>query len=144
MEDDRESPLTWGASRVPEIHCIDGFTMSVQASSGHYCSPRSDEGPYTSVEVGFPNREEPLLMRYAEDETCPTETVYGWVPLEVVQAVVESHGGTDIVGQTILRGLAEGRGVALDEAREYHQRALRGELLSEMFDSDDNYIKSEG
>ena len=50
------------------IKCADGFTMSVQAHGGAYCSPRINNAEkYTAVEVGFPNREEPLLMDFAED-----------------------------------------------------------------------------
>ena len=32
-------------------------------------------------------------MPYIEDETRPTETVYGYVPTDVVVAVVAKHGG---------------------------------------------------
>ena len=67
--------------------------MSVQASRNHYCSPRRDYGPYTEVEVGFPSKEEPLLMQFVEDPEKPTETVYGWVPMSVVLQVVAKHGG---------------------------------------------------
>ena len=36
---------------------------------------------------------EPTLLEYAEDETRPCATVYGWVPARVIDAIVESHGG---------------------------------------------------
>jgi len=75
------------------IVCSDGFTMSVQASSAHYCSPREDNGPHYAFEVGFPTEEEALLIRYAEDPDNPTETVYAWVPAEVIDAVIAKHGG---------------------------------------------------
>jgi len=74
-----------------QIKCQDGFTMSIQASSYHYCRPRNDQGPYTHVEVGFPSQAEPLLMPYAEDKSDPTGTVYCCVPREVVEAVVLKH-----------------------------------------------------
>ena len=48
------------------VVCADGFEMSVQASRGHYCSPREDVGPYTTVEIGFPNRRDELLMPHIE------------------------------------------------------------------------------
>ena len=32
-------------------------------------------------------------MNYAETPENPTETVYGWVPVEVVESVIEKHGG---------------------------------------------------
>ena len=73
--------------------CADGFTVSIQASTGGYCSPRNDEGPYTAVEVGYPSRVDSLLLPYAEDSENPTQTVYGWVPSAVVLECLESHGG---------------------------------------------------
>jgi hypothetical protein len=77
----------------PEIRCIDGFTMSVQASKGHYCSPRLDL-PYgfTSVEVGYPSEAEELLLPFADGDSG----VYGWVPVEVVEQVIEKHGGLEV------------------------------------------------
>lgn len=78
---------------VKGIVCKSGLKMSVQASSGHYCSPREDFGPWVSVEVGFPNQPVSELMKYADDKSNPTETVYGWVPVEVVEKVINDNGG---------------------------------------------------
>ena len=76
------------------VICADGFSMSVQAHEGGYCSPRiNDAERYTAVEVGYPSREEPLLMPYCEEPECPTETVYGYVPSHVVTTVIAKHGG---------------------------------------------------
>ena len=79
----------------PRIRCKDGFEMSIQASEYHHCSPRinMDSGNYCEVEIGFPSEEEPLFMEYAEDESNPTRTVYGYVPVEFVDEVIEKHGG---------------------------------------------------
>jgi hypothetical protein len=76
-----------------KVVCADGFTMSVQASENHYCSPRNNEGPWEVVEVGFPSTIEPLLWDYADEPGKWTDTVYGYVPIELVAAVVELHGG---------------------------------------------------
>tara|TARA_B100000900_G_scaffold62342_1_gene47828 strand:- start:2556 stop:2855 length:300 start_codon:yes stop_codon:yes gene_type:complete len=79
-----------------KIRCADGFTMSVQAGSGGYSSPRMGEGPFTAVEVGFPSAREEMLMEYIDGDpetTEPTGTVYGWVPAEVILKVVTKHGG---------------------------------------------------
>jgi hypothetical protein len=79
---------------VRRIACADGFTMSVQASSGHYCSPREDKGwPYSAFEIGYPSRKEQLITKYAESPGQYTDTVYGWVPVDVVEAVIAKHGG---------------------------------------------------
>ena len=77
-----------------KIICKDGFTMSVQANEGAYCSPRVDNAErYVAVEVGYPSVREPLLMEWAESEGRPTETVYGWVPSERISLVCIKHGG---------------------------------------------------
>ena len=76
------------------IKCADGFSMSVQANSTAYCHPRSDNAAsYIEVEVGFPNKPEPLLERYAENPANLTETIYAWVPAQTVLDVIAKHGG---------------------------------------------------
>ena len=77
----------------PLIHCNDGLTLSIQTSSGHYCTPRDNSGPWHEVEVGFPSEAIPELMPYAEDPNQPTETVYGYVPFSLVMTIIENHGG---------------------------------------------------
>ena len=76
-----------------KVICADGFAMSVQASSGAYCIPRGNEGPYSAAEVGYPTEEESLLMEYVEDATRPTDTVYPFVPSTVISLVCAKHGG---------------------------------------------------
>ena len=75
------------------IECADGFSMSVQASAEYRCTPRDDVGPYSAVEIGFPSERVEALMKWAEDPNYPTGTIYGWVPVEVVDAVIAAHGG---------------------------------------------------
>ena len=78
----------------PRMECADGFSMSVQGHAGAYSRPRDDFADlYTMVEVGFPSAAEDLLMPYVEDADRPTETVYGFVPIRVVEQVIEKHGG---------------------------------------------------
>lgn len=81
---------------VKRLHCNDDFSMSVQAHWGAYCSPRVDPDQtdwYWNVEVGFPSEKEDLLMEFAESPDDPAETVYGYVPIEVVIEVINKHGG---------------------------------------------------
>ena len=83
-----------GSTRCALVVCADGFSMSVQANSTSYCSPRHDHAySNASVEVGFPSREEPLLLEWAEEPEKPTATVYAWVPVQVVTNVIAKHGG---------------------------------------------------
>lgn len=78
----------------PWVECADGFRISIQASQYHYCSPRCDgEVEYESVELGFPNVVDPLIIDYADDPEDPTESVYGFVPVRIVCELVEKHGG---------------------------------------------------
>ena len=82
------------AHRNKSVVCADGFEMSVQASDGHYCIPRKDNAErYAAVEVGFPSIVESMLMPFCEDPSKPTETVYGYVPVEKVSLIIAKHGG---------------------------------------------------
>jgi hypothetical protein len=65
----------------------DGFSISFQASRTHYCEPRDDEGPYVSVEAGFPSEHEPLLRRTDD------HGVWARIPSQVVAEIIEKHGG---------------------------------------------------
>ena len=76
------------------VKCGDGFTMSVQANDGAYCSPRIDNAiAYSSVEIGYPSEKEMLIMRYADSPNNPTDTVYGYVPAEIIVELIRKHGG---------------------------------------------------
>ena len=78
----------------PRVVCADGFSMSVQASGATYCSPReTGDIEYSAVEIGYPSEKVDEFMEWAEDEERPTDTVYGYVPIEVVDAVIAKHGG---------------------------------------------------
>jgi hypothetical protein len=92
----------------PPIVCSDGFKFSAQARSGCYCEPREDKGPWTAVEVGYPSEREELLMPYVEDESRPTDTVYGWVPVSVIREVITKHGGTNDDGEFVLDTFTNG------------------------------------
>ena len=88
-----------------EVVCADGFSMRVQASETHYCSPRKTGAEkYTAVEVGYPNPPEPLLMYLAEAPDRPTMTVYPFVPAQLVALVIAKHGG--MVAGTLPPGVA--------------------------------------
>jgi len=83
--------------RLPcrRVVCKDGFSVSVQASSTHYCTPKSNLGPYTEVELGFPSEPVEAWMPYADNVDNPTGTIYGYVPIELVEEVLKKHGGID-------------------------------------------------
>lgn len=100
-----------------KIECADGFTVSVIAGGGTYCHPRpamctggahapqwdggvqcNYPGPYTEVEVGFPSeRPEPWSEweKYADGSIgdATGAVVYAYVPVDMVRALIASHGG---------------------------------------------------
>ena len=77
------------------IVCIDGATVSVQASCAHYSLPRACvPGKYFKIEAGFPSVAPPeSWMEHCEDVGTPTETVYGYMPTGLVWEFVRAHGG---------------------------------------------------
>ena len=82
---------------LPRVVCADGFSVSVQASRYHYCSPRKNPDEvrfYTEVELGFPSERVEEWLPYCEDDTDPLDTVYARVPLNLVMMVLNDfHGG---------------------------------------------------
>lgn len=83
--------------QFPQMVCMDGATVSVQASAVHYCNPRNDEGPYTTVEAGFPSIAPPdSWIEHAEDPDDLCGTVYGHLTAEHINEFINAHGGLDI------------------------------------------------
>ncbi len=77
----------------PRLKCRDGFAMSVQAGEDRYSTPREDYGPYSEVEVGGLSEPEELLEPYKEPGMPTGYALYGYVPIKVVDRVIEKHGG---------------------------------------------------
>ena len=67
--------------------------VSIQASEYHYCTPRDNEGPYSTWEVGFPSDECPQEAVALLEEYSDGSGVYGFVPTSVVAAFVRACGG---------------------------------------------------
>jgi hypothetical protein len=63
----------------PRIVCEDGFSLSVQASDGHYCNPRHNESVfYDKVEVGYPSKRPPNTWREYFDGEWEDTGVLGY------------------------------------------------------------------
>ena len=81
------------------ITCADGFGLSIQASASHYCSPKSNFGPYDAVEVGYPSEQPPdEWAEYYDGSISDFDNgdatgIFGYVPVEMVEALIEAHGG---------------------------------------------------
>ena len=86
-----------GIGEMPKVtkrlYCKDGFSISVQANEHVYCDPLENKAwPYSKVELGFPNAKDDLIADYAEDPLDYTDTVYPYVPISIVNELVEKHG----------------------------------------------------
>jgi hypothetical protein len=68
--------------------CVDGSTMSVQASKEHYSLPRQDKGLYTHVEIWRIFSEKPVTQ-FEYTDSDPS----AYVPIEDVAAFIDSCGG---------------------------------------------------
>ena len=91
------------SSRLPHIVCEDGFSMSVQVGYSLYSTPKKVAKRYSAVEIGYPSEYEPLIEEWAEftpfdEDEKPdyTDTVYPYVPVNVVDKVLKKHGGIDL------------------------------------------------
>ena len=74
-------------SSYREVH--DGFSLSIQASSAHHCE-KGENGIYKSVELGCLSSPEESLSEY---EDWDDSSMYGYVPVEVADAIIAKHGG---------------------------------------------------
>ena len=77
-----------------------GGELSIQANEGAYCTPRSNYGPYVSVEVAHINEAGdmiliPELKDQADDFAGDTSVVHGWVSVERIKELLKSDGYTE-------------------------------------------------
>ena len=93
--------------RLPRVVCADGWSVSIQAGTCFYSTPRSDfASNYAAFELGYPSEREPLLDEWSEEnrldenaELDYTQSIYPFTPTEVVDAVLEKHGGIARLGK---------------------------------------------
>ena len=87
----------WEGNKVrPRVKCRDGYTVSVQAGCGCYSYPARYSNYFQEVELGYPSMEDEELVPYAENPDNLLYSVYGHVPVELVDFILNKHGG--IVG----------------------------------------------
>jgi len=81
----------------PRIECQDGTTLSVQVGDYLYCTPRNSEGPWTHVEVGFPDVIPPDSWKeYADCSEDERPSIYAYVPVALVEEYIAAHGGRKV------------------------------------------------
>jgi len=76
------------------IYLCSGAAMSVMADARSYCEPQSNEGPYTSYEVGFPRGMTDIdkadLAPYKE---YGTDDIFAYVPGVILERIFLRHDG---------------------------------------------------
>ena len=80
----------------PRVICADGYSVSMQVGDGLYSEPGEYGADYYSrVELGYPSAEDELINDYADDwcDRDYTDTVYPYVPVEIVDKLFDKHGG---------------------------------------------------
>ena len=84
----------------PVIVCGDGFAFSVQASNVSACRPRgNNRTDYTHFEVDELIHEIPELQPYKKVLRLTEgiyRNIYEYVPKEIVEEIIEKHGGIDV------------------------------------------------
>ena len=84
---------------LPRIYCKDGFNISIQVNSGNYCGSENGYRQFGSewedVEWGFPSEEIDSVKYNSERED--TINSVGSVEIELIDELLESHGGIDIL-----------------------------------------------
>ncbi len=78
--------------QAKSVVCVDGTSLSVQASEMHYCTPRNNQGPYTEVEV-WCIKNMPAPIKEIEEFPYSYEAPSAYVPIEAVAQFIDAHGG---------------------------------------------------
>lgn len=84
---------------LPRIYCKDGFNISVQVNEGSYSGSENGYRKFGKewklVEWGFPSEAIDSVKYNSESE--PTTNSVGSVEIELIDELLESHGGIDIL-----------------------------------------------
>ena len=85
---------------LPRIVCNDGFSISIQVNNGNYCASENGTRQFgfnwIEVEWGFPSEEIDGVKFNAEDEDNTINTVGGYVDINLIDELIEEHGGLDL------------------------------------------------
>ena len=71
-----------------------GSSISMQASNKHNCIPKDDEGPYKSIELGFPQGGIKLpedFDNFRQDDM--SSNIFSFVPASEVVKIIEMNNG---------------------------------------------------
>lgn len=79
--------------RRESLVCASGLILSVQGSEFHYCTPRSNTGPYSAVEVMVMEGEVTTAWEEFTNDVDTKYRVYSWMPVKLVNQTIEDNGG---------------------------------------------------
>ena len=106
---------------LPRIHCKDGFNISIQVNKGNYCASENGVRTFGTnwelVEWGFPSEHIDAKKYNAEnyleeEEIDTTQTVGGYVEIELMDKLLQEHGGIDL--QATLKNSMEQEPIVLN------------------------------
>lgn len=86
----KNSEREYEGGPVPYVVCRDGTIISVQVGKYHYCRPRSNQGPWTHVEVMMISDTTPVYFNW------PVDDVAGYVPIESVAREILARGNAEL------------------------------------------------
>lgn len=83
-----------GVRILKRVLLRNGVSLSIQASEYHNCIPKKNVNydKYTHFEGGFPSEAIPELMEYAEEPQDPCNSIYPYVPREVLSTIFNKYG----------------------------------------------------
>ncbi len=76
-----------------------GGELSIQGNAYAYCAPKSDDGPYSMLEVAYFNEDGDMVLipefKDRADDPKGKTVVHGWVTVERITKLLKSDGYTD-------------------------------------------------
>ena len=94
--DEADQPHPEGTLRK-RVYFTNGGSVSMQASSEHNSVPKDNDGPYHSIEIGYPSKETSLpegLMEFINPgSTNEFEAIYSFVPADLVRKLITANEG---------------------------------------------------
>jgi len=85
---------------LPRVVCKDGFSISIQVNHNNYCASENGTREFglnwKEVEWGFPSSTINPIKYNAEDKKHTTDTVGGYVDINIIDELLNEHGGIDL------------------------------------------------
>jgi hypothetical protein len=86
-------PGTLMGNKRPRVYFRNGGSISMQASADHNCVPKDNEGPYQSIELGYPQGGIKMPENINDFLEQGSDSIYNFVPASVVVNLIEMNDG---------------------------------------------------